>query len=579
MQPTDLEEELEPLTHGRENYGALSSMSSSEDLNGNSTNNLGIKSNSDTIQLSSIIAVHDNTTDTIGSVTISTACTAAETDICSNQILIKNLFCRKQAILKTMPSKPPEKRFKRHRTTTLRHVNDFRHWWKTSRLLVRIAGTLVLCFQLYDWSTNLPKIILHKKKGMKDALKAVKALGRGGMNRPFLEGVHPFTRTVRLYMAIMRGIEARADNRFWEVLIAEAMAFMGNRSIRWWARHLVDWSCEFLVFPLFVIIVGKEYHYAGAVWKTIILAMGLLRAVLPFMSSFLGSRIGRSTVLAASSRMNYRWKTVQYAQDFVVNAGAYRPTLDDNELLVQARNIATAIADGKEPVQVRCNLNQLGFDIIGTGAGGYALYRSTRYEDQGNLVYLHLTPYGPSILNEMPRYVVLERKRVDAISSHHSKDFFTVARMKTDAVLKGFTYSGAFFTFQEWATLKTRHDAERLRFDTACKYMGQKSNSHGSIDRYSPPEDLVSLKTFIRTGQVPKKMNKSNKQWAQVMSRLEGLSKKLKLLERKGMAPNGVIIYMEGLDCAGESVLKFISLHRNIFFVLMYFTDNMEFCR
>ena len=90
------------------------------------------------------------------------------------------------------------------------------------------------------------------------------------------------------------------DHRFWEVLIAEAMAFMGNRSLRWWARHLVDWTSEFWIFPLFVVLVDEEWEYAGMVWKIVILVMGLLRGILPFMFSFVGSRIGRSTALAAS---------------------------------------------------------------------------------------------------------------------------------------------------------------------------------------------------------------------------------------------------------------------------------------
>jgi len=53
------------------------------------------------------------------------------------------------------------------------------------------------------------------------------------MSSAFFKQVQPFTRTLRLYMATMWGFEANADNRAYEVLAAEAMAFMGNRSIRW----------------------------------------------------------------------------------------------------------------------------------------------------------------------------------------------------------------------------------------------------------------------------------------------------------------------------------------------------------
>mmetsp|Transcript_14396 Transcript_14396/g.21440 ORF Transcript_14396/g.21440 Transcript_14396/m.21440 type:complete len:97 (+) Transcript_14396:398-688(+) len=72
----------------------------------------------------------------------------------------------------------------------------------------------------------------------------MKKIGQGGMSSAFFKQVQPFTRTLRLYMATMWGFEANADNRAYEVLAAEAMAFMGNRSIRWWSRKTVDWSSK-----------------------------------------------------------------------------------------------------------------------------------------------------------------------------------------------------------------------------------------------------------------------------------------------------------------------------------------------
>jgi hypothetical protein len=258
------------------------------------------------------------------------------------------------------------------------------------------------------------------------------------------------------------------------------------------------------------------------------------------------------TVLAASERINFRWKTVQYAQDFVVSAGTYRPTNDDRVLVEYAKNIATAIGDGKDPQNVRYNLSHLGFEIVGCGAGGYAMYRTIQNEDV--IIDVHITPYGPSILDEMPRYILLERnKRFKGLLSNRSNDIPTDSKIEADAIFKGFSYSGAFFTFQEWAALKTRHDNEHLRFNTACKYMGHKSISLNAVDHYSPPEDLVSLKTFIRTGQRPKKQKRSNNKWSQVMKQQNNLARKLCRMEKKGVSPKGVIIYMEGLDCAGKS--------------------------
>jgi hypothetical protein len=87
---------------------------------------------------------------------------------------------------------------------------------------------------------------------MKHALKAVKSIGRGGTTAKFLSDVHPCTRTLRIVMAVGRAVEASVDGRFYEVLFAEAMAFMGNCSARWWSRHLTDDICKSLIFPLYL---------------------------------------------------------------------------------------------------------------------------------------------------------------------------------------------------------------------------------------------------------------------------------------------------------------------------------------
>lgn len=475
----------------------------------------------------------------------------------SNRYLILDLFSRKQSKLKaqlypkTLPIKAPVRRGKRHRAPNFRRLNNFRHWWKTARLLVRLAGAICFAFVFYDWTKTLSKLALNKPKGMKAAVKTMKVIGRGGLNRPFLKGVQPFTRTMRMYMAINRGFEASVDDRFWEVLISEAFAFMGNRSLRWWARHVVDWTCKLSIFPLAMIVIGDKYN--GVMWESIIVAVGLVRLVLPFMSSFVGSRIGRQTTFTAINRMNFRWKTVQEVQDFVVHAGAYRSTDDDKVCLKYARDVAAVIGHGSNPSSVRKSLSDIGFEIIGTGYGGHSVYRLKKFEEHGSILVLHLTPHGPSVCDEMPRFIVLERKRVEDITSYHSKGFCTSARMTVDAVVTGFSYSGAFFTFQEWAALQFRHDREKNNYDTGCQLMGYKSDSAFAVSHFTPPTDLVSLKGFIRTGRSPKKKKKDNWGMKCVAKQLDHLSQKLIAMERKGVAPRGVIVYFEGLDCAGKS--------------------------
>ena len=62
---------------------------------------------------------------------------------------------------------------------------------------------------------------VSKHKQGKRALKAMKTIGRGGVSKDFLNHVKPFTRTIRIVLAVARGWEARVDNRMFEVLIAE----------------------------------------------------------------------------------------------------------------------------------------------------------------------------------------------------------------------------------------------------------------------------------------------------------------------------------------------------------------------
>ena len=86
---------------------------------------------------------------------------------------------------KTIPELAPERRGKRHRHPTLWSINQFRHWWKTSRLLVRLSGSYGWCQNIVMWSL-MAVLDVTEKKGAKGALKQMKRIGRGGENRIFL---------------------------------------------------------------------------------------------------------------------------------------------------------------------------------------------------------------------------------------------------------------------------------------------------------------------------------------------------------------------------------------------------------
>ena len=91
---------------------------------------------------------------------------------------------------KTNPKRPPEKRFRRHRNYYVYQLNQFRHWWKTSRLLVRLSGGYEYCLNIENWDA-MSQYLVSKRKQARRALKSMKAIGRGGPSRDFLQQVQP----------------------------------------------------------------------------------------------------------------------------------------------------------------------------------------------------------------------------------------------------------------------------------------------------------------------------------------------------------------------------------------------------
>lgn len=271
------------------------------------------------------------------------------------------------------------------------------------------------------WS-QMARLNVHKHKQMKAAYRAMKAIGRGGAERIFLKRVFRFTRTLRIVIAIARAWEARIDNRLYEVGMAEAFAFMGNRCSRQIARDSTDWATKRVAFPLIDYIHRSWFKWDSRA-RNVIIFMGFIRAILPFCLSFIGSRIGRDLTFATYKYANYRWMPVQSIMNFHEKAGAYQDTAMDPELANLAREVATFMGHGDDPEVTRAQLGILGFQIVATGSGGHAKYRRVTYHEsedyvglipdnskKATVVTLNVTPYGPSISGEMPRFVVLERR-------------------------------------------------------------------------------------------------------------------------------------------------------------------------
>jgi hypothetical protein len=340
---------------------------------------------------------------------------------------------------------------------------------------------------------------------------------------------------------------------------------MGNRCSRWIARTGVDAVTASVMFPLGLKLIAPHLDQNS---RPIIVAMGFLRAVLPFALSFQGSRIGRQLTFNTWKFANYRWSPVQSVMDFNKNSGVYQDSDLEPFLVEIAHSVAEAIGHGMDPSDTRKNLASLGFDVVGSGRGGYAAYRRRPKTMDGIeklsatttqplskddcVIWLHVAPYGPSILNEVPRYIVLERKRLPVTDAELSSTILAAA-IKPEASICGFTYSGAYFQSQEWAALTNRFRDTLVAYSASCKKMGTTAALRGSYPVTGPPRDLSSLKEFIRHGTLRKKQRKDKKRWKTISNKIGKVGRTVSRFQKMGTAPKKVIVYLEGLDCSAKS--------------------------
>ena len=242
---------------------------------------------------------------------------------------------------------------------------------------------------------------------------------------------------------------------------------------------------------------------------------------------------------------------------FHQNAGMYQDTLLDPELQALAHQVAVAIGSGQNPNDTRDRMATIGFRVSGCGSGGYAVFRK-RDLDSGKILLVHLTPYGPSILNEMPRYIVLERRTLSTSlgcsdSWNNSQTTILDAALPVEVSVCGFTYSGAFFKPQEWVALTTRFRDTLASYDKTCRSLGTTDELKRSNAIRGPPSDLATLKEFIRKGNPLSKQRKDKKRWKQLDAEIKKLSALVSKYQKQGKAPKRVILYLEGLDCSAKS--------------------------
>lgn len=230
------------------------------------------------------------------------------------------------------------------------------------------------------------------------------------------------------------------------------------------------------------------------------------------------------------------------------------------DLIPLARDIAAALGDADHDHKIRAVLEELGFRQMGCGAGGYGAYEHAYHLEVGSPLLLHITPYGPSILDVLPLYIILEKEESADLRKYWSQSLASIRFSPTvgPKVLEGFAYQGAYFSMHHFAEMRERYDLVMTWYSNACQYMC-KRRAKGIKDEFSsPPADLDSLKKFIETGKRGRDQLKTRRRVKQTTKQVHHLAEKIKkmMIDRCGSgdeSPNGVILYFEGLDCSGKS--------------------------
>jgi polyphosphate kinase 2 (PPK2 family) len=492
---------------------------------------------------------------------------------------------RPDPLVKSFPASAPYPRRARNRHYHLYWLTQFRHWWKSSRLLVRLAGLAVYA-NMDENRFGIMGLNLLKKKGPKHAAKFVKRMGQGGPMREFLKAVQPFTRTVRIVCALWRWVEATKARRV-EVGVTELMAFLGNRCSRVFARDFMDFMTRSVVLPGIVLLIEMGVLEKREWYSSYILpAMGVLRALAPFAASFQGSRAGRALTRLTFHAAGDKWMTsmrindVNLLSDDCCEHDEISAADKNADVVEVAKLLAKTLAAASRGATDVCTTSSTivegmakhSFVMVGQGSGGYAKYFYG--VDDINLM-IHATPYGPSIFDELPIYVVLERSDSQDTRGLWSSNLSRF--LYGSPVVEGYCYKGAFFSKYQFAIMKKKYDQQLECYQNACRLMCSAKQKSGESP--IPPTDLISLKQFLAMGKKSKSIKRSKadeKELKKLELKLTDIikAKMAEVCAHRGavthddveaggnglktggiqtMAPPRIIFYFEGLDCVGKS--------------------------
>ena len=188
---------------------------------------------------------------------------------------------------------------------------------------------------------------------------------------------------------------------------------------------------------------------------------------------------------------------------------------------------------------------------VGVGSGGYVVYECHRrvIAPEGtdrNSLLLHITPFGPSILDVDPRYIVLELEKSQDRRAAWS-DLIHSWSWTGPSLVEGFCYLGAFFSGHHFAQLKVKYDNQLMWYDGGYKALTK--------SRRQKPTDLAGLKKFLNAGKRERQRKENKHKYNELQAQVTKVANRLKAMMRPEggcRAPDGVILYLEGLDCSGK---------------------------
>jgi polyphosphate kinase 2 (PPK2 family) len=331
------------------------------------------------------------------------------------------------------------------------------------------------------------------------------------------------------------------------------------------ARTLVDLLVVYWVMPVSAVLFHQWWPDSDA-WhpQTVLIFFAVLRACAPYAASFQGSRAGRVLTRELFTSFHHQWQPVMRIQQLNLESDdcCERDEVSENADLARVAKLVAKALGASQSIGVDGSQNQAvalaleGFSQIGAGSGGYAVYvchrrvwsADTKAEGEETPILLHVTPYGPSILGVMPRYVVLEFE--DSIDRRGKwSEYLSQKVYEGPPVVEGYCYQGAFFSPHHFAALGAMYDKQLYTFAKACRAMCTPKAGRSP----NPPTDLRSLKVFLAEGKLGRKRRRNDRQMRHLQGKIDSLTRQLETMWKKQTAPSGIILYFEGLDCSGKS--------------------------